>query len=111
VDQYIQVEKHGEWLVGRFLVTRVIEPGELGDELHAIATHSDCVKLILNLSGVKFISAAMLSKLFQIRKVLEEKGGVFRLCELSPDVRKVFQACRFDRFIDVCDTQTAALEM
>jgi anti-anti-sigma regulatory factor len=51
-----------------------------------------------------------LAKLMTVQRHLRQKGGALVLCEVSPEVRSVFEACRLDqqfRFVKDFDEAVA----
>jgi anti-sigma B factor antagonist len=81
----------------------------LGQELYAVVARPDCLKLVLNFSGVDFLSSAMLGKAVTVMKMMAEKNGVLRLCEMCPNVRLVFKHTCLDRILDIRETEADAI--
>jgi anti-anti-sigma regulatory factor len=51
-----------------------------------------------------------LAKLMTVQRHLRQQGGALVLCEVSPEVRSVFEACRLDqqfRFVKDFDEAVA----
>jgi anti-anti-sigma factor len=46
--------------------------------------------VLVDMAGVTYISSAGLSAIFQLMKKLKESGGELLLCNLQPQIRKVF---------------------
>ncbi len=47
--------------------------------------------VLLNMSGVNYISSAGLGAIFSLMKKLKENGGELLLCNLQPQIKKVFE--------------------
>ena len=63
---------------------------ELGIELFALVEQSGYDKLLLNFSGVGFLSSAALGKLIMLYKKVAVRNGVLKLCSITPDIRELF---------------------
>ena len=113
MSKYIHFERHADFFVVSFLDKNIhdfLAITEWGDELMAVVGRPDCSKLVLNLSGVKFLSGGALAKLLSVNRILVAKGGLLRLCELFPDVREVFRITKLDLILGIRDTEAEALE-
>jgi len=93
----------------RPLVAGFDSPGD--NELYAIVHRPDCLKLVLNFSVVEFLSSAMLGKLLSAKKMLAQKGGVLRLCEVCPTIRMIFKLTHLDHILDIRETEAEAVEV
>ena len=67
-------------------------------------------KLLLDLSGVTFMSSAGLRVLMIAAKQCRKQNGRMVLAALQPMIREVFQISRFDSLFEVFPTVRAALE-
>lgn len=76
-----------------------------------IMTHVDSgeTKVLLELSGVDYVSSAGLRAILLVAKKLQELEGRFALCGLSEPVAKVFQVTGFDAILDIHGDQDQAL--
>ena len=103
-------ERDGAMIVG-ILESRVHdEMGiSLGEELQAIAARPDCRKLIINLSGVEFVTSAMLGKLLSTNRRMAEKGGTMLLCEIGENLHTVFRITKLENILEICETEADAL--
>jgi len=59
------------------------------------------LKLILDFSGVEYISSAGLRSILVITKLLKAKGGGIVLASLKPEVKSVFEISGFTSIIPV----------
>lgn len=104
--QYAQVhaEEKGDITVVRICDSRVsdfLKVEELGAELYRLLEEKKCLKLVLDLSGVEYLSSSALGKLVSLNGRLKTRGGQLRLCGLQPLVADVFNTCRLDRLLDI----------
>jgi anti-sigma B factor antagonist len=112
MNKHFRTEKHGDVLVVHFLDKSIhadMAIAGLGNELYAIICHPDCLKLVLNFSNVEFLSSAMLGKLLSAKKMMAQKGGVLRLCEICPNIRMIFTLTHLDHIFDIRDTEAEAV--
>jgi anti-anti-sigma factor len=66
--------------------------------------------VVLDLSGLEYISSAGLRVILSAAKTLKAKGGEIRLAATQGSVKKVFQISGFFSLFKSFDTQDAALE-
>jgi anti-sigma B factor antagonist len=67
--------------------------------------------LLLDFSGVSFISSAGLRVLMLAAKQCRKQNGKIFLAALQPMIQEVFQISRFDTVLEVFPTVRAALQM
>jgi len=73
--------------------------GALGPHLEHCAADRD--QVILDLSGVDYISSAGLRVLMLARKQAKSQGGTFVVAGLAPVVREIFEISRFTVVFDI----------
>lgn len=76
---------------------------------HLSACTRDGTMLVLDLSGVTFISSIGLRALMIAIKQVKAQGGRMVLAELTPMVLEVFKISRFDLLFDIYPDRAAAL--
>ncbi len=81
---------------------------------HALQPHLDRCKageaaLIIDMSGVDYISSVGLRALMVASKQAEAQGGRIAIAALSPMVREVFEISRFDMVFKIYGTLDDAL--
>jgi anti-anti-sigma factor len=112
MSRHLCAEKRADVFVVHFLDKNIyadLVTAGLGDELHAIVRCPDCSRLVLNFSNVVLLSSAMLGKLVSAEKMMAEKGGTLRLCEIGPELRMIFTFTRLDHVFDIRETESDAL--
>ena len=65
--------------------------------------------VVLDLAHVQYISSAGLRAIMVVAKQLRARQTPFVICELSPNVREVFEISGFDKVLRVAATRAEAL--
>ncbi|MCB9420709.1 MAG: WecB/TagA/CpsF family glycosyltransferase [Ardenticatenaceae bacterium] len=65
--------------------------------------------VVLDCTGLAFLTSAGLAMLAQFHRQAEEKGGILRVAGCSDDVMRVIQMTRFDRMLTLFDNVTGAV--
>ena len=116
--RHLDVEQRGDVFCARVRNNRLLADAEvqqLAAELFELVKDQGCRKLALSLGPgpLQCLYSVFLAKLVTLRRVLEEKGGAMKLCEVHPETFGVFKACRlhehFD-FVPDLSNAVAALE-
>ena len=91
----------------RILDTANIE--ELGKELFELVENDQRKDVLLNFSGVEFLSSAALNKLILLERAVKKQGGTLRLCCLRRAIKEVFEISRLNRMFDIYEEEEDAL--
>ena len=67
------------------------------------------VKLVLDLSRLRFVDSSGLGAFISCLRRLNAKGGDLKLCGMSKQVRSVFELVRMHRVFDICATSEDAV--
>jgi anti-anti-sigma regulatory factor len=83
---------------------------QMADEVVALID-GGCRKMVLSLGpgALECLYSVFLSKLVMFQRVMREHGGALKLCDVTPEVREVFQACHLEELFDFAPDQPAAL--
>jgi anti-sigma B factor antagonist len=81
----------------------------VGDQLDRLVSEDGHTRLLLDLSGVRYVSGAMLGRLAALQQKLGRVRGRIQLCGLDPLVRDVLRISRLEREFDLCDDEVQAL--
>lgn len=83
---------------------------QMADEVLGLIA-GGCRKMVFSLGpgALECLYSVFLSKLVTFQRVMREHGGTLKLCDVTPEVREVFQACRLDDLFDFAPDQPAAL--
>jgi anti-sigma B factor antagonist len=63
--------------------------------------------LLLNFAHVQYLSSAALTELIRIDDACVSGNGSLRVCNVSKDIRKVFQITNFDKLFDIHEEETS----
>ncbi len=63
----------------------------VGKELFNLIERQGQTRIVLNFSEVQFLSSALLVKLFRLRDIVGKNGGTLKLCDISPDLIRLFK--------------------
>ncbi len=81
---------------------------ELRERLRRLVDQGN-VRLVLNLSSVRYASSSVVALLAWLYLRLEVAGGRMRLCGLDPVLFDMLRICHLDRVVEVYTDETAAL--
>ncbi len=92
---------------------RIDEQGvnALGNELAELIEKDGCRKMVLSLGpgSLDCLYSLFLAKLVMVQRRLETHGGALVLCDVTPDVMTVFEACRLGTFFEFAPDRAAAV--
>ncbi len=112
VHRRVEVSEVGEVAVIRFVDRKIIDEvaiQELGDELFALVEEENRANLLLNFSGVEFLSSAALGKLITLDKKVKAVGGRLKLSNIRPRIYDVFKITNLNKLFDIKDEEADAL--
>ena len=110
--QRLEVTDSEDVAVVRFVDRRILDAAnieELGDELFGLVETDDRKQLLLNFTGVEFLSSAALNKLIILDKKVKSNGGKLVLCELRQEIKEVFAITRLDQLFTIKDSESEGL--
>lgn len=74
---------------------------ELRASLEPVIEKNQDKKLIVNFLNVKFMTSALLGLLVRVHKRVSELGGQLQLCNMDPNIRRVFEITKLTKIIDI----------
>lgn len=89
---------------------RISTQNEFKDLLDDISKKNSEETLILSLDGVIYMNSAGLGIIIDTYKKFKENKGRMILCDLMPDISKLFEVTRINRFLEIYDSEKEALE-
>lgn len=109
----IQVSEKNDITVVHFLDRKILDAGnikELGKELFALVDEENRKFLLLDFTGVDFLSSAALNQLIVLERRVKAASGKLRLCRLRPEIREVFAITKLNNVFEIHDEQDEALK-
>ena|SRR5579864_2772778 len=102
---------HLETIDGVSLVTfsGLTDLAEVRDEIYGLAENEEHTRVVLDFSGVEFLSSDSLGLLANLRKKLGVAGIQLRLCYLEPHLRDVLRVTHLDKVFAIYGSQHDAL--
>ena len=67
------------------------------------------LKILLNLRDVHYIDSDGLSEIVEGFKTITTAGGLLKLCEVAPGIRRLLVVTNLDRVIEVFESEDAAV--
>ncbi len=94
----LHVERGPDWLLVRVACSDPVELDavSLAEEIWSLLEQHFTYRLVLELDQVSVLTSHMIEQLMQLHHRLEHRGGVMRVCGLSPYNCEVLHACRVD---------------
>lgn len=101
---YIEERREGEVVCVRPLQEVLIgdAAGATAQELYRLAEQPDCLRLLLDLSGVARLSSEMFGKLIMLHKRMLGKKGRLAVFGLAPNIHEIFEQTKLDQIFTLC---------
>ena len=99
-------------LVVSFTDTKLLEETKIqqvGAELLEMVTRAANDRLVLNFSGVTFMSSAMIGKLVLLNKKCKADGVALKFCNISSNVMDVFKITKLNKVFDIHANEEKAI--
>jgi anti-sigma B factor antagonist len=112
VNRRLNVAQVGEVTVVRFVDRRILDEAniqEMGQELFQLVEEQGKKQILLNFSGVEFLSSAALGKLITLDKRVKSHSGKLMLSNIRPEIYEVFKITRLNTTLDIKDGEADAL--
>jgi anti-anti-sigma factor len=112
VNRRLNVSEVGDVTVVRFVDRRILDEAniqEMGQELFQIVEEQGKKQVLLNFSGVEFLSSAALGKLITLDKRVKSHSGKLILSNIRPEIYEVFKITRLNTTLDIKDDEADAL--
>lgn len=82
--------------------------GDVGDRIAAIGT-GEARRVLLDLSGLDYVSSAGLRIVLRLSRLLQSHGGELKVSDAQPMVAQVLETAGFDSLLRIHPTQAEAL--
>jgi anti-anti-sigma factor len=108
----ITTQTKGEVLAIGFTDSKILDSqriDQVGKELQEAIPQAVQKKMLLNFSGVSFMSSAMITKLVMLNKTCKAQGIALKFCNVSPNVLEVFKITKLNKLFDIQDGEEKAI--
>ena len=102
----------GQVAMVRFRDARIMDQlviQELGEDLFALVEKEQHKNILLNFTGVEFLSSAALNKLILLDKKVKTAGGKLQLCNLKPEIFEILAVTRLTQLFSIKRSEQEAL--
>ncbi|MFW6154411.1 MAG: STAS domain-containing protein [Planctomycetota bacterium] len=93
---------------GSILDSLVIDA--IARELYALVDERAARKIVLDLTGVKFLASQAVGVLITLKRKAEAIGGDVLICAMPDEIRRVFKIMKLQAVFRFYDSEAAALE-
>ena len=103
-DTLVRFQASDQVTVGTIDGTKVLDSmnvTDFGDHVLEYVKDKPGLHLLLDFENITYMSSAGLTELLRINHALTASKGTIRLCNLSCDIRKVFQITNLDRLFAI----------
>jgi anti-sigma B factor antagonist len=108
----IDVSKVGDVTVVKFVDKKILDEAgilELGAELFGLVELENRKSVLLNFSGVEFLSSAALGKLITLDRKVKSHKGRMKLSNIRPEILEVFQITKLNKVFDIRKDEAEAI--
>jgi anti-anti-sigma factor len=108
----LETRKEEDVLVVVFNKAKILDETtieQIGADLNKCIEQAADGKIVLNFSGVSFMSSAMIGKLVSFNNRCKTSNIKLRLCGISDNVMEVFKITRLNKVFDIHKTEDKAL--
>lgn len=110
--QRLKVEIVIDVAVVTFLDKRILDEPTIqaiAEQLFSLVEQDARRKLLLDFTGVEYMSSAALGKLINLHKKLQTLKGQLAMCNVVPQIYEVFAITKLDKIFKIFPDQDAAL--
>lgn len=83
---------------------------QIGKELMELVPQATEKKLLVDFTGVSFMSSAMIGKLVLLHKKCKSSDVTMKVCDISDNVMEVFKITRLHKVFSIAKDREAALK-
>ena len=109
----LEVEDSGDVSVVHFVDKKILDEQNIqmiGDDLFRLVDELGRRKILLNFGNVEFLSSAALGKLITMNRKVQAVRGKLILCNISKEIREVFEITKLDKFFKIMKEEQQALQ-
>ncbi|NLW50064.1 MAG: anti-sigma factor antagonist [Candidatus Brocadiaceae bacterium] len=111
-DALLRVKKQNDVAIVGFATSRILDQSnvqQLGEEFDALIDQFKLRKIVVNFSGVTYMSSAVMGKLVGLLKKSKASGGRLILCAIEDSIFEIFEIMRFDKMFEISKTEDKAV--
>lgn len=111
--RHLDVKKVGVVTVVNFRDQKILDDlviQQVGEELYHLASEDQSENLLLNFSGVAFLSSSVLGKLISLNKKVKAYGGKLKFCEMDPKIYELFTITGLNKLFDIKPDELGGLQ-
>jgi len=108
----VKFEKTEELLVIYVTEAKILNEASIKritNDVVAVLEKTEQTNVIIDFQCVQFMSSAALGMVVQINKKCKQFNIVLKLCNICPEIRKVFEITRLDKVLDIYDDPKEAV--
>lgn len=109
----LAIQERGDVVMVTFTQTRILDENTIrtiGSEFANLTLEAAADrKLLVNFTGVDFMSSAMLGQIVRLNKQCKNDKIQLKLCGICPQVLEVFKITKLDKLLDIAADESAAL--
>ena len=112
--RYFKVTEHGDIVVVQFGVSHINDEEnieDLGHELFLLADQFGFQKIVLNMTGVEYVTSSVVGRMITLHRKLHRNRGKMVISDLTPGVYDVLDTSRLLSYFTHCDVETAAIDV
>jgi anti-sigma B factor antagonist len=109
----LDIEEIGDVTIAKFIDKKILDETNIqiiGNQLFGLIDEDSRTKIILDFSGVEYLSSAALGKLITMDKKAKAAKAKLRLCSIRPEIYEVFAITKLNKLFSIHDDQEKALE-
>ncbi len=99
--------------IAKFIDNRILDEATIqviGDQMYRLVADHGLHKIILDFDAVEHLSSAALGKLINMKKKLDAVDGQLGLCNLRPELLKIFKVTKLTKVFDITASVEKALK-
>jgi len=108
----ITVSVQADARVVEFLVDKLLDEvniSRIGEQLDLLIARDDPPRLVLDFANVMYMSSSALGMLITLHRKIREQDGRMVLCNVRPEIYKVFSITKLSEVFQIYDSRTTAM--
>lgn len=100
----LEVEERGDVTVVKFCDRNIMDEQTIrliGEQLMKLVDEQGKRNLALHFDNVEYLASLIVAKLVAVKKKLDAVGGKLTFCHVDPQIYKIFEISRLDKYFDV----------